>query len=179
MVPLKNSASPDRVAAIDGQRDARDGAGGIAGEKEDGRGDFIGPCHALHRRETHPDREPLRISKTGVRHWRIDICRRHTVHSHTAFRPFARQRLREVMYPRLRHIVMSLPLRVVRDEARDRAERYDRAATPIKHGFGKLSAAPECAIEVDLQNLPPRLVGYAFTRSIRLGDAGIRNENVN
>ncbi|MNY06702.1 hypothetical protein D3C86_1394720 [compost metagenome] len=49
-------ALPNRVSAIHRNDCARHGAGGVRRQKQDRRGDLIGPCDTFHRRHFHPDR---------------------------------------------------------------------------------------------------------------------------
>ena len=109
---------------------------------------------------------------------RLDIGRRHGIDAHAAGAPFGGERLGQMMHRGLRGVVVALLLRLVDDEARHRADIDDGAGFRLEHVAAEGAAAPEGAVEVDVDDVQPVLVGDLFRRRFAARDAGIVDQDV-
>lgn len=76
-------------------------------------------------------------------------------------------------------VVIGLFLRFVDDEARHGADIDDHAVFLGQHLFAKFAAAPECAVQVDVNDVEPMFIGDGFGRGFGTCDTGIVDQNIN
>ena len=131
-----------------------------------------------HRGAADPGIVHLRTVLDECIERRRDIGRRHRIDADAARAPFGRQRLGQMVHRGLRGIVVTLFLRLVDDEPRHRADIDDGARSRRQHVPAEGAAAPEGAVEVDVDHIEPVFVGDLFGRRLAAGDAGIVDENV-
>src|SRR5262245_20156196 len=87
------SSSPQRVSAVDVERGAGDVAGGVAGEEDRGRAEFVRFAEPGHRNARLELRLELRLlAEPAAVRIRQEPARRDGVHPHTARRPVRGQR---------------------------------------------------------------------------------------
>src|SRR6266478_1542062 len=79
---------------------------------------------------------------------------------------------------RLGGVVVALLLRLVDDETRHRADIDDRARSPRQHVPAEGAAAPEQAVQIDVDDVEPVLILDALRRRLAAGDAGVVDQDV-
>ena len=173
--PQDPRALPERVAAVDDEHRAGHEARRVAGEIDDRRPHLLRQRVAAHRRVVDPQRlEPRVIDR---RHLGLHVARRQRVHAHVVRRPLRRQRLRELVHGRLGRVVGRLPLRAVDDHRRDRADVDDHAAATGDHLLADHARAVPDAVDVDVEDRPPLLVGDLQRRPVK-ADPRVVDEDV-
>ena len=110
---------------------------------------------------------------------RVDIGRRHRVDAHAARAPFGGERLGQVMHRRpsrrCRRLCSCGLLTMKPDIEPILTIEPDFA---VEHVLAEGAAAPERAVEVDVDDVQPVLVGDRLGRRLAARDAGIVDEDV-
>src|ERR1700722_18019334 len=182
--PLKSGASPSGsslpacIAAIDQNDASGHQAGGFGGQEQDHGGDLVHLSEPRHRRAADPGIEHRRVALCKGVQRRFDVGRRDRIDAHPAGAPLRGERLRQMVHRSLRGVVIALLLRLVDDEARHRADVDDSSRLRGKHMRTEGAAAPEGAVEIDVDDIEPVLVGDGFGRRLAASDAGVVDENV-
>jgi hypothetical protein len=83
-----------------------------------------------------------------------------------------------VVHRRLRCVVERLRLGLVDDEAGHRADVDDRTLALVQHLLAEGAAAPEPAVEVDLDAEAPVIVAGVLGAHVALGDASVVDQDV-
>src|SRR5450432_1032835 len=177
--PFKISASsPARIASVDEDDAAGHQACGVRRQKQDDGGDLVDLSHPGHRRAADPCIIHLRVVLDECVEGGGDIGWRHRVDPDAAGPPLGCERLGEMVHCVLRGIVVGLLLRFVDDKAGHRADVHDGTRFCVQHMLAEGAAAPEGAIEIDVDDVQPMFVRYLFSRGLASRDACIIDENV-
>ena len=78
----------------------------------------------------------------------------------------------------LRGVIVALLLRFVDDETGHRADVHNGTRLRIEHVLAKGTAAPERAVEIDVDDVQPMLVCYHFRRCFASCNGGIVDQDI-
>src|SRR6266436_9091861 len=177
--PFKISASsPARIASVDENDAAGHQACGIRRQKQDDGGDFVDLPHPGHRRAADPRIIHLRVVLDECIKGGGNVGRRHRVDAHAAGPPLGCERLGEMVHCGLRGVVVGLLLWLVDDKAGHRTDVHDGTRLCLQHMLAKGAATPERAVEIDVDDVQPMLIGYLFSGGLAPRDARIVDKNV-
>src|ERR1700687_2228183 len=159
-IPLEiRSSLPARIAAVDEDNASCHQARRIGSEKQDDRGDLVDFSHPGHRRPADPGIIHMRaVFDEGIKR-RGDVGWRPRIDADAAGSPFGGERFGEMVHRGLRGVVVALLLRLVDDEAGHRSYIHDCTRLGIQHVPAEGAAAPERAVEIDVDDVQPMLIG--------------------
>src|SRR4029453_1577160 len=124
---------PAGIAPIDEYDAAGHQACGIRRQKQHDGCNFVDLPHSGHRRAADPGIIHRRIVLDECIEGGGDVGWRHGIDAHTAGAPLGGERFGEMMHRGLRGVVVALLLRLVDDEARQRADVDDGAGLCSEH----------------------------------------------
>src|SRR5882724_7846859 len=157
--PLQISASsPARITSINKDNTSGHQAGGIGRQEQDDGRYLVDLPHPRHRRTADPCIIHLRAVFDECVEGGCGVSRRHGVDTDAARAPLGGERFGQMVHRSLRGVVVTLLLRLVDDEAGHRADVHNGTGFCAEHVLAEGAAAPERAVEVDIDDIQPVFV---------------------
>src|SRR5882757_6074212 len=177
--PLQISASsPARITSVNEDNTSGHQTGGIGRQEQDDGRYLVDLPHPRHRRTADPGIIHLRAVFDECVEGGCGVSRRHGVDTDAARAPLGGERFGQMVHRSLRGVVVTLLLRLVDDEARHRTDVHDGTGLCAEHVLAEGAAAPERAVEIDVDDVQPMLVGDLLGRCLAAGDAGIVDQDL-
>src|SRR5882672_11960092 len=177
--PLQISASsPARISSVNEDNAPGHQAGGVGRQKQDDGRDLVDLSHPGHRRTADPGIVHPRVAFYECVEGGGDISRRHGVDTNAARPPLGRERFGQMVHRGLRGVVVALLLRFVDDEAGHRPDVHDGTGLRVQHMLAEGAAAPERAVEIDVDDIQPMFIGDLLRGRLASRNARIVDENI-